>query len=193
MHTDQEPTLQAPGAGLPWLENHIARILLGWKSRLGTPANFIAQFANERRRIQALIENCSDDQLSRRVLIARLPGLEDSSRYWSVAMTLDHLRIVHHAFIGVLTALANNKIPPGEASTAAVKPRLDVGAEIIAAYEESCDALLTCAAGIREFKTKARYPHPWFGPMDAHCWLALSAGHMAIHRRQIERILTFVQ
>ena len=189
MTTDQEPKLQAPGAGLPWLENHIARILLGWKSRLGTPASFIARFESERRQIQALIESCSADQLTRRVLIARLPGLEDSSRYWSVAMTFDHLRIVHHAFMGVLTALSNEKIPSGEASTAAVKPNVNVGAEAIAAYEESCDALLTCAAGIREFKTKARYPHPWFGPMDAHRWLALASGHMAIHRRQIARIL----
>ena len=189
MQTEQEPTLQAPGAGLPWLENRIARIMLGWKSRLGTPANFIAQFSNERRRIYALIKNCGDDQLSQRVLIARLPGLEDSSRYWSVAMTLDHLRIVHHAFIGILTALSNETIPPGKASTAAVKPSVNVGAEAIAAYEESCDALLTCAADIREFNTKARYIHPWFGPMDAHRWLALSSSHMAIHRRQIERIL----
>jgi uncharacterized damage-inducible protein DinB len=189
MQTYQEPTLQAPGAGLPWLENRIARILLGWKSRFGRPATFIAQFETERRRIHALIEKCGDEQLTRRVLIARLPGLEDSSRYWSVAMTLDHLRIVHHAFIGVLTALANEKIPPGEASTAAVKPRVDVSREVIAMYEESCDALLSCAAGIRDFKTKARFSHPWFGPMDAHRWLALAAGHMAIHRRQIERIL----
>ncbi len=189
MPTDQEPTLQAPGAGLPWLENRIARILLRWKSRFGTPATFMAQFESERQRIHALIENCGDERLTRRVLIARLPGLEDSSRYWSVAMTLEHLRIVHHAFIGILTVLASEKIPSGEASTAAVKPRVDVGSGAIATYEESCDALLTCAAGIRDFKTKARYTHPWFGPMDAHCWLALSAGHMAIHRRQIERIL----
>jgi hypothetical protein len=33
------------------------------------------------------------------VLIARPRGLEDSSRYWSVWMTLDHLRIVHLAAV----------------------------------------------------------------------------------------------
>jgi hypothetical protein len=63
MQTDQEPTLQAPGAGLPWLENRIARILLGWKSRFGRPATFIAQFETERRRIHALIEKCGNEQL----------------------------------------------------------------------------------------------------------------------------------
>jgi hypothetical protein len=53
----------------------------------------------------------------------------------------------------------------------------------------SCDALLSTIGSIRNFKTKARFPHPWFGPMDEHGWLALTGGHLAIHRTQIERIL----
>jgi len=43
------------------------------------------------------------------------------------------------------------------------------------------------AAG--NLKTALRLPHPWFGPLDAAGWHALAAGHMAIHRVQIERIL----
>ena len=189
MHNSEEPKLAAPGAGLPWLENRIARILLGTKRRFGTPASFVAQFQGERERIERLIKDCAEERLLQRVLISRLPGLEDSSRYWSVAMTLEHLRIVHYAFVGVLTALAEEKIPAGEASTAAVKPHVEVGVDVIAEYETSCDVLMACVAGIREFRTKARFPHPWFGPMDAHGWLALAGGHMGIHRRQIERIL----
>jgi uncharacterized damage-inducible protein DinB len=189
MQTENAPILQAPGAGLPWVENRIARILLGAKRAFGTPTAFAAQFRNERQKIEELIRSCDGAAFSRRVLIPRLPGLEDSSRYWSVAMTLDHLRIVNHAFVGILSALAAGNIPLGEASTAAVKPRADVGIEVIAAYEKSCDALLSCVAGIADFKTQARFPHPWFGPMDAHGWLALAAGHMGIHRRQIAKIL----
>jgi hypothetical protein len=33
-----------------------------------------------------------------------------------------------------------------------------------------------------------RFVHPWFEPMDAHGWHALAAGHLRIHRVQIERI-----
>lgn len=184
-----KPQLAAPGAGLPFPENLIARVLLGVKRSTGTSRSFTAKFVAERELIRTLISNRSDAALSTRVLIARLKGLEDSSRYWSVWMTLDHLRIVHHAFIGILEALSNEQVPEGEASTAAVKPDERVTATVVTEYEESCDALLTTIGRIRDFRTGAKFPHPWFGPMDAHGWLALSGGHMAIHRTQIERIL----
>lgn len=183
------PQLAPPGAGLPFPENLIARLLLGVKRSTGSPQSFTAKFVAERQRIRALITDKGDSRLSRRVLIARPKGLEDSSRYWSVWMTLDHLRIVHHAFIGVLESLASERVPEGEASTAAVKPDEKVGAVVVAEYEDSCDALLATIGGIQNFKTKAKFPHPWFGPMDAHSWLALTGSHMAIHRVQIERIL----
>jgi hypothetical protein len=183
------PQLAPPGAGLPFPENLIARSLLGMKRKLGTPGEFTAKFISERKRIHDLISGQTDDRMSKRVLIARPPGLEDSSRYWSVWMTLDHLRIVHHAFIGILESLANERIPEGEASTAAVKPNEHTTGEVIAEYEASCDDLLATIHGIRNFRTQAKFPHPWFGPMDAHGWLALSGGHMAIHRTQIQRIL----
>ncbi|MGL4398970.1 MAG: DinB family protein [Luteolibacter sp.] len=184
-----QPQLAAPGAGLPFPENLIARLLLGVKRSTGSPPSFTAKFVSERGLIHALISNKGDAALSTRVLIARPKGLEDSSRYWSVWMTLDHLRIVHHAFIGILESLSNEQVPEGEASTAAVKPDERATATVVTEYEKSCDALLTTIGRIRNFKTQAKFPHPWFGPMDAHGWLALSGGHMAIHRTQIERIL----
>lgn len=189
MTTQPTPRLAPPGAGLPFPENKIARCLLALKRWTGSPQSFQEKFIAERRIIRGLISGKSADDLSKRVLIARPPGLEDSSRYWSVWMTLDHLRIVHHAFIGVIGSLAEERVPDGEASTAAVKPDEQVTELVVAEYEDSCDALLTMMKGIRNFKTRAKFPHPWFGPMDAHGWLALSGGHMAIHRVQIERIL----
>lgn len=184
-----EMKLAPPGAGLPFPENLIARVLLGIKRGTGNPRSFTAKFVAERGHIRALISDKSDAALSTRILIARPKGLEDSSRYWSVWMTLDHLRIVHHAFIGILEALSREQVPEGEASTAAVKPDERVTAAVVAEYEESCDALLATIGRIGNFKTGAKFPHPWFGPMDAHGWLALSGGHMAIHRTQIGRIL----
>jgi hypothetical protein len=184
-----EPQLAAPGAGLPFPENLIARLLLGVKRSTGSPQSFTAKFVAERALIHALISNKSTDVLSTRVLIARPKGLEDSSRHWSIWMTLDHLRIVHHAVIGILESLSNEKIPEGKASTAAVKPDHQVSAKVMTDYEESCDALLTTIGRIQNFKTQTKFSHPWFGPMDAHGWLALTGEHMAIHRTQIERIL----
>lgn len=184
-----EPKLAAPGAGLPFPENLIARCLLGMKRLTGTSGAFTAHFIRERETIRQRIAHLDEPVLSRRVLIPRPRGLEDSSRNWSVLMTLDHLRIVHQAFTGVIGTLAKERIPEGEASTAAVKPDPAVTMEVIGEYEKSCDTLLATLASVRNFKTRARFPHPWFGPMDAHGWHALAGGHLAIHRVQIERIL----
>ena len=186
------PRLAPPGAGLPFPENLIARVLLGMKRLTGNSGSFTAHFIRERETIRKLIDHLDEPTLSRRVLIRRPKGLEDSSRNWSVLMTLDHLRIVHQAFIGVIGALAKEQVPEGEASTAAVKPDPAVTMDVIADYEASCDALLATLAAVGNFKTRARFPHPWFGPMDAHGWHALAGGHMSIHRVQIERILNGV-
>lgn len=39
------------------------------------------------------------------VLIDRVVGIEDSSRYWSVFMVLDHLRIVDEGMTQIIQAL----------------------------------------------------------------------------------------
>lgn len=183
------PQLAPPGTGLPFPENLIARCLLGMKRLTGNSEQFTAHFIREREAIRRLIAPLDEAALSRRVLIRRPRGLEDSSRNWSVLMTLDHLRIVHHAFIGVIGTLAKEELPQTAASTAAVKPDSTVGMEVIGEYEASCDALLATLAAVKNFRTRARHIHPWFGPMDAHGWHALAGGHMSIHREQIVRIL----
>lgn len=181
--------LAPPGAGLPLPELLIARVLFAIRCRSGSSRSFTARFLDERETIRKLLIECDEPSLAERVLIKRPPGLEDSSRDWSVLMTLDHLRIVHEEFVRVIQALARETVPEGKASTAAVKPDPQVKADVIARYETSCDELLVCLASVPNFKTRAKFAHPWFGPMDAYAWHALAGGHMSIHRVQIERIL----
>jgi len=70
-----------------------------------------------------------------------------------------------------------------------MKPSPKADVTVAAEYEQSCDALLVAVAVAGDLKTELRYAHPWFGPLDAAGWHALAAGHMGIHRMQIERIL----
>jgi hypothetical protein len=189
MTTQTEPKLAAPGAGLPGPELFVGRLLFALRRLTGDRASFDARFREERELIQALVRSCDAESLARRVLIRRPFGLEDSSRYWSVWMTLEHLRIVHHQLARVIGALTREMIPEGRASTAAVKPGSEVTAAVVAAYEESCDALLEVLAASPNLNTTARFAHPWFGPLNAAGWHALAAGHLGIHRVQIERIL----
>jgi hypothetical protein len=188
MTTDTEPKLAPPGAGLPTLELYIGRWLFAWQRWTGNRNDFNARFQHEREIIRRLVRSCEGESSGRRVLIKRLAGLEDSSRYWSVWMTLDHLRIIHGGLIRTITALTNGVKPPGTASTARVKPSPQATAAVVAEYEKSCDDLLATVAAVGNLKTALRYTHPWFGPLDAAGWHALAGSHLGIHRRQIERI-----
>jgi hypothetical protein len=189
MNEIMEPQLAAPGAGLPKLELLIGRWLFVRSLRRGTRESFTAQFQSERETIRALVRSCDADAAARRVLIKRPRGMEDSSRNWSVWMTLDHLRIVNGGIARTIGALVKGVVPPGKASTAAVKPGPEVTAAVVAAYEASCDALLAQVAAAPDLKTAVCFAHPWFGPLDAFGWLAMAATHMGIHRGQIERII----
>src|SRR4051794_8680829 len=95
MKADLEPRLAPPGAGLPVPELFIARLLFAFRRWNGSREAFNTRFESERRAISELLKECDPEAAARRVLIQRPRGLEDSSRYWSVWMTLDHLRIVN--------------------------------------------------------------------------------------------------
>ncbi len=189
METLIKPSLAAPGAGLPAPELWIARGLFALKRRFGSREAFTARFLRERVAIREILAQCPPDRRGEQVLIPRLPGLEDSSRFWSVWMTLEHLCITNTVFAMVIKSLAHGKVPAKKASTADVKPRADLSGDVEANYESSCDAVFSTVAAIAELRTVAKYAHPWFGPLDAAGWHALTATHMAIHRAQIARIV----
>jgi hypothetical protein len=127
--------------------------------------------------------------MTKPVLIKRLPGLEDSSRYWSMLMTVDHLRIVNDQINGVIVSLCAGQLPAGTASTAAVKPSQQVDVSIIAAFETSCADFEKTVAVQSDLKTTLTFPHPWFGLMDASSWHFMAGFHMQLHRKQMELIL----
>jgi hypothetical protein len=104
-------------------------------------------------------------------------------------MTLEHLRIVHVGVTRTIASLSRGVKPPGKADTAAVKPNPNVTEAVIGEFEKSCDDFLDTVARTPELKTDLRFAHPWFGPLDAFGWHALAAGHIRIHREQIERIV----
>jgi hypothetical protein len=189
MNSNPEPKLAPPGAGLPKVELAVARLMFAMQRALGNRESFTARFQQERGKIQALLRGLDAESAVRRVLIKRVPGLEDSSRYWSVWMTLDHLRIIHGGMKRIITALTQGVKPPGTASTAAVKPSPDVTGAVVGEYEKSCDDLLATVAAAGNLRTPLRYAHPWFGPLDAAGWHALAAAHLHIHRVQIGRIV----
>ncbi|MGJ8725371.1 MAG: DinB family protein [Roseibacillus sp.] len=188
MPQETEPKLDAPGAGLPAPMLFVAKRVSLIRARLGTREKFLTEFGSEQAKIAKLIEPLSSDQRGQRILIPRLIGLEDSSRFYSVWMTLDHLRITNLAFASIIKQLSQGHVPDIMVSTADVKPDPEVTQEIEKDYKASCRTFLATIRKLPELKTEAQLNHPWFGPMNAHRWLSLSAFHMGIHRRQIKAI-----
>lgn len=188
MSTPAEPQLAKPGAGLPFIEHLVLRVAFPMK-QLQSRQTHVATFRNERSAIRKLIDSSPDSVRGKRVLIPRLRGLEDSSRYWSIWMTLDHLRITNLAFANVIRELSEGRVPPGKADTAAVKPAPESGPETEHAYEKSCDELMALLESIGDLQSQPRFTHPWFGPMSVGAWIALTGIHMGIHRQQISKIL----
>lgn len=187
----QEPEvrLQPPGAGLPAVELFVSRV--GF--RLFTP--FVSRkgaskwFRAEADRALALARSLSPADATRRVLVPRLAGLEDSSRYWSVCMSLEHLVIVDTAIVGVVESLAAGVVPERVASTADVKPSPTADTSTIDRFEVVARDYLARVDALPDLRTKVSYRHPWFGALTGLGWHRLAALHHRIHRKQIERII----
>ena len=182
------PKLEAPGAGLPAIELFVGRTLFALKRKLGSREAFVSTFRDELAQIKMQVADCPKAKRGEKILVPRLRGLEDSSRYWSLWMTLDHLRITNLAFAKIIVSLAGGKVPEMVVSTANVKPDPAVDGAVEEAFEESCDLLVRAVSKLGELKSEAKLAHPWFGPLDAYGWLALAALHMGIHRAQIDAI-----
>jgi DinB superfamily len=187
--TTRIPKLAPPGAGLPWFELQIARIGFRWLSRRATKKASSALIGKEGTILRGMASRCTEKSGMQRILIDRLRGMEDSSRYWSVFMTLDHLRIVNGAIAKTIDLLAKGERPARIASTAAVKPDPSANAKVIDEFDASCRLLLDTAAPIDNLRTATRYAHPWFGELDAAQWYYLAGFHMRLHQRQVELIL----
>jgi hypothetical protein len=181
--------LAKPGAGLPRFELFVARRIFSVSKRLTSRAGAEARLAREGAAALRLARACDPAAAAERVLIPRPRGLEDSSRHWSVFMTLDHLRIVNEAIAQTIRSLGVGRSSPRVLGTADVKPSPGADAGVLAAFENSCRAVAEAAGGLPDLKTKSRYAHPWFGPLDAAGWHFMAGFHVRLHRGQLEQII----
>lgn len=188
----QDPQLEPPGAGIPLYQQAFLRLYVRpfvaaksvWEEDSGA-------FDDLARRILDAVSSAPAEKLEKRVLVPPQRGLEDSSRCWSVAMTLDHLTVVGRGISGLVTALSHNKAIERKVSTADVKPPAGISiVTALGAYEAFAKtAIADLDAKVGDRNSAARHEHPWFGAMTAHEWHWLLAQHQAIHYKQIREIL----
>jgi len=148
----------------------------------------VALIETQRLAILQRLEGLDERMLSQPVLIKRLRGLEDSSRYWSLLMVADHLRIVNKGITEVVAELGADRMPLRKVNTADVKPNAQVTKAVIVEFDQSCRDFIDTAALIPDLKTSLSFPHPWFGLMDAATWHFMIGFHMRLHLKQIDLI-----
>lgn len=184
----QAQKLDKPGAGLPEKDRRRFNRLIHSVARVIPQFLLHSLYNRECQKCLDLASQLPPDLASQRVLIAPLPGIEDSSRNWSVYMTLQHIEIVDTGISILIVALRKNRDPGQIVRIEDVKPRDDADENTMASLRKAIKVskeLLNTTAAI---STK-KWEHPWFGPLNHRQWFFLRCLHPRIHRKQIEAII----
>ncbi len=185
------PQLDAPGKGLPSQEAFVGKYIIFPTLKTVISWNLALKlFESEGNKILALTKKVSIEDQFRQVLVPRKMGMEDSSRFWSLAMTLQHLIIVGDLVSDFMIELSHGKEIKVVLDTATVKPDKEVSSHIVKEYED----FLVNFRNHLEKNVDNKYSsscnvHPWFGCLNPHQWLVLLFFHQFIHRRQIVQII----
>ena len=185
----ERPILAPPGAGLPPMHLLFSRLVLAVASAVDSRNSALRRFNAEARRIRKLVEPLDHTVGARPVLVPRLLGLEDSSRFWSPFMVVEHLVIVDTNMLRIMTDLVAGRLHPDPARIEDFKPAASAGRASLDAFDKLVEQFNSHVPHWPDLRTRCRHVHPWFGPLDAHRWLCLAGLHHGIHRRQLKRIL----
>lgn len=185
----KEIELAPPGAGLPRPEAFLIRKLIFpfLRFRLNKERS-LKLFEDSGNAISLLITNLDEETFTQPTLIRRLSGLEDSSRNWSVELTLEHIQVVTASLIYIIKKLEANQPLDLPVRTEDVKPTGGLGLDRIRSFQTHLAKTPQKLSKI-EFSSKATHHHPWFGDLESLDWLRLIAFHQDLHRKQIQLIL----
>ena len=187
--------LDKSGAGLPstrvFLAKHIFFPILNrslsWKKAWDI-------FDKEGQKIIKLASTLNKEQLFERVLVPKLFGLEDNSRYYSVAMTIEHLLIVGSALQTRIPILSRGKKLNKYIKIEDVKPYKDIDENVVEKFEEFLNTYREkLEKNIEDIHIDNTSTHPWFGEFNPKQWSVLAVVHQIVHRRQIEAIIDRVR
>lgn len=180
--------LQAPGAGLPAWERWMLAALI-YAASYASKQKMLRILQREADSILQCVECLDAAQGAHRILVDRVLGMEDNSRYWSAYMVLEHLVIVDSAVGAMIRALASGQALTREVRIQDVKPRPEAGPEQIERFKRAVASYINVIEALPHLQTQVQHAHPWFGPLGGRGWHALTAFHHRVHRKQLERIV----
>ncbi len=187
----QEPKLQKAGKGLPLIEWGLSRfIFLPRTLKHISSAQAVQIHQDCGNKALHIANSLTTKQQTKRILIKRIRGIEDSSRCWSAAMTIDHLLIVGTAMTNIIESLAHQRSVEINIKVEDAKPdpnRLPV--QVFIEYQKYLDTYPAKINALTSLDNNAyTHKHPWFWNMTASEWLILNALHNRIHLKQMIKI-----
>jgi hypothetical protein len=161
-----------------------------WVMRRTSWAGCEKNFTRAHEKLKKELLEFPKDRLTERVLVDPMPGLEDSSRYWSAAMIARHLTIGGLLMEEIVLRLSRYQVIEQEADTAAIKPEesRNDGATLQEYALFGDEVLERIRQGLGEKSSGVVYAHPWFGNMTSKDWLFLMGLHTRVHLKQLRAI-----
>jgi len=147
-------------------------------------------FDKEGQKILKLVSEVEKEQLFQRVLVPKLFGLEDNSRYYSIAMVIEHLLMVGMALQTRVPLLSRGKKLNKHVKIEDVKPYREIDEDIVEKFEEFLSTYREkLDKNVEDIHIDNTSLHPWFGEFNPKQWSLLAFVHQIVHRRQVEAIL----
>ena len=180
--------------GIPRIERWIGRLLIGRWCRRHPPHQSASLLRAQQRELASLVESAGP-RATTRIQIKRLPGLENSSTNYSLAMVADHLARVNRDLAATLTSLARNE--PCDITVVIANYKPDPAAQTAQALAELDASIAALEASLADTDALARskqtHTHPWFGDLPATTWACFPPFHQAIHLKQARLIASALQ
>lgn len=184
--------LEAPGKGLPLVDSLMMRFFVGpFVSKRDSVEKSFSNFSKLNKKILERVAPLSFEEIHTPILVPKLKAIEDSSRYWSVAETLEHIEIVGREITSGIVNLAKyKKIPDFEVKIENYKPKGKYkGIDPRPSFQKFNDDVLSELKGLDINLAPPKFFHPWLGPLASQQWLWLLASHSGIHYNQINHIV----
>ena len=186
-----QDSLERAGKGLPnidaiflkYIGFPILKSLVSWDRGMRV-------FESEGQKIIDSLKGVGNEILFQKVLISKTLGIEDNSRYYSPAMVLWHLIYVGETIQEGVISLSKGEELNFTVKIEHFKPFVEIERNILEKYGHFLlNYRRTIEDNVEDRHLKNYHAHPWFGPLNPHQWVLMSALHQLVHGRQIRKIL----
>jgi len=130
-----------------------------------------------------------EDKRDQKVLVPRMKGVEDSSRFWCVNEVLEHLMITGEGMRMVIKSLAAGQPTDYVVRIENFKPKGKYqGGDARPDFKKFVEETVSQLEGLKIEDGGLEHLHPWLGDFNALQWTWLLAGHSGLHLAQLQAI-----